>query len=608
MTLPIKLFEKLKPTETHVSTSDEQVKIDFVKQRFHDMNSKRSVVERQWDIYQTMFEAIHEPYPDERSSSTVPFVSSMVEQYVAEAIKLKTQYSFKAETKKYNTQAEVLEYVWKYVWRKQKISREELWNEYICAIFWFSVFYTSFEHITRIQKDFTISDDLEYVFEEKEISTSNISVKNFDIRNFWMDDQIKNDFDEAIDCIALEYIPYEKFKQYKNNKIYKNIDSVESRKYDQDYKTFIVLEEESMQWNFVKLEHYWNIERDLYMVTANDKTIIREHPVISTMNGKKALPFAPRSFGHKVFSMYGRWFWEAWLMFNDEINDLREMLMDAVRRSNMQVLALWNWLTFDWRSFSYENEILSFDWNLAWNFEQLSWNPPNQAIFSYLDRIYKDVAMYVGIDVSNILWEPQQTAFQTEVQREASQKRVNVWLLNRDFAYERLADLFKDLIQTYFPIKTAEWIYPEIEIEWAKLDKKGNKFKKIKGKSILQVTPELIRWDTQIDVFTDATSSTLKVVDREQKLQFMNTVANISQWYAVAKEAWADIEKILPINDTLRDLAKDFNLQPREWWTDDMSNEINDLKKELLWFMPPKATGQPNQTLAPSQELWKQIQ
>ena len=62
-----------------------------------------------------------------------------------------------------------------------------------------------------------------------------------------MDDQIKNNFDEAIDCIAMEYIPYEKFKQYKNNKIYKNIESIESRKYDQDYKTFIVLEEESLQ-------------------------------------------------------------------------------------------------------------------------------------------------------------------------------------------------------------------------------------------------------------------------------------------------------------------------------------------------------------------------
>ena len=118
MGLPIKLFEKLKPTETHRTTQDEQIKITFVKERFNDMNAKRSAVESSWDIYQTMFEAIFTPYPDQRSSSTVPFISSMVELYVAEAIKLKTQYNFKAETSKFNTQAEALEYVWKYAWRK----------------------------------------------------------------------------------------------------------------------------------------------------------------------------------------------------------------------------------------------------------------------------------------------------------------------------------------------------------------------------------------------------------------------------------------------------------------------------------------------------------
>jgi len=52
--------------------------------------------------------------------------------------------------------------------------------------------------------------------------------------------------------------------------------------------------------------------------------------------------------------------------------------------------------------------------------------------------------------------QPQQTAFQTEVQREASQKRINVWLFNRDTAFERFANLHKDLLQIYFPRKTAE--------------------------------------------------------------------------------------------------------------------------------------------------------
>jgi hypothetical protein len=459
-----------------------------------------------------------------------------------------------------------------------------LWNEYTAAIFGISVLYTWFESITRKQKDFIVNDNLDYTFEEKEITTNKIFAKNFDIRNFWFDDSVKDNFDDAIDCIADEYIPYETFQQLKNNKIYKNIDQVESRTYDKNYESYVTSEEESQQARVVKVRHYWNVERDIYIQIANDNIIIREHPVISTMNGKKCLPFVVRSFGKKLNSLYGRGFWEALQMFNKELNDLREMLMDAIKRSNHQVLALWNGLTFNWRTFSYENEILTFDWQLAWNFEQISGNPPNQAIFSYLERVYKDIAMYIWIDIQNILWEPQQTAFQTEVQREASQKRVNVWLLNRDFAYERLADQYKDIIQTYFPLKTAEWIYPEIDIEGAQFD--GKKFKKRKGSSVFEVTPESIRWDIQIDVFTNTTAPTINTVDREQKMQLINSLAGMAQWYAVAKQSGIDIEKILPANDTMRDLAKDFNLNPVEWGQEDTSEQVNQLKNDLKGMMP----------------------
>ena len=88
-----------------------------------------------------------------------------------------------------------------------------------------------------------------------------------------------------------------------------------------------------------------------------------------------------------------------------------------------------------------------------------------------------------------------QTAFQTEVQREASQKRVNVWLENRDLAYERFADLYKDALQTFFPRKNAEGLYPEIEIEDEELvENNGQKyFKKKKGNYTFEVTPEILR-------------------------------------------------------------------------------------------------------------------
>ena len=112
------LFKTDAPIKKHTISDEEQTKIDFVAQRFNDMQSVRTEVESNWQIYQDMVEAIYTPYPDERSSSVVPLLSSLVELYVAEATKLKTTYKFKGETSKSKEKAQALEYVWKYAWRK----------------------------------------------------------------------------------------------------------------------------------------------------------------------------------------------------------------------------------------------------------------------------------------------------------------------------------------------------------------------------------------------------------------------------------------------------------------------------------------------------------
>lgn len=50
---------------------------------------------------------------------------------------------------------------------------------------------------------------------------------------------------------------------------------------------------------------------------------------MSTINGRKALPFTLRVLGKKNSSYYGgRGLCEMLIRFNSELNDLREMLMD----------------------------------------------------------------------------------------------------------------------------------------------------------------------------------------------------------------------------------------------------------------------------------------
>lgn len=605
--LKVEDFKQETKYPSYVPSTDEKIKTGYVKNRFEDMRKARTAVDKDWNLYQTMINAEFTPYPDERSSSTVPLISSMIELYVADATKLGTEFTFKSETSEHSTNAKALEYVWKYDWRTNKRKQVMVDEEYICAGFGTSVKYTWFESRTCKQSDYEVGDDMKPKWVEKEFKEEEIIVKNIDIRDFYLDDTVKTSIDDATDCILIQQLSYEKFQELEYNPFYKNIKKVAPQGWSSDDQVFITEEERIKDGKYVKLMHYWNVEKDCYMVIANDSIIIREHPMMSTIQGKKALPFVVRAFWKKNYSIYGRGFCEAGMMFNSELNNLREMLMDAIRRSNQQTIAIGNGLSFDGRSFSYENEIMTFDGNLANNFQQLSGNPPNQAIFNYRTELYKDIAMFMGVDIQNIIWQPQQTAFQTDVQREASQKRINVWLTNRDLANERFADLYKDLLQKYFPRKNAEGLYPVIEIDWQQLmgDGEKKKFRNKKGKSIFEVTPEILRGDISIDVYTNTTAPTINAVDRQQKLDLLNAVGGIAQGYAVAKQAWVDVETILPLKKTLRDLASDFNLEVE---SNSDQEDVQDAKKKLMEWLMAKMGGmnaQPTEALgqAPSPDL-----
>ena len=609
--LDIKKFETPEKVKPYQSTKKDKTLIWFVLKRFNEMERARQIVDKDWDIYQTMIDAIFVPYPDWRSSSVVPLASSLIELYVAETNKLKTQYQFKAETSEYNSQSKALEFVWKYDWRRNKRQKEFMRNEYITAWFWTSVIYTWYEKYEYKQQDPIIDDNMSFTFVEKTYTEESIIVKNIDIRDFYPDNNVKEDFDEANDCVYIQYVSFDKLEEFKNNKFYKNIEFIQEWKYNKDGSVFTVRNEDTGNTQYVRLMHYWNLEKDAYIVIANDSIVIREHPILTTRWWRKALPFTVRPLWYRNYSCYGVWLCERAMMFNSELNSFRETLMDAIKRSNSQVLAIWNGLKFDWRTFSYDNEILSFDGNLAWNFEQISGNWPNQAIFNFMDRLYKDIAIYVWIDIQNILWEPQQTAYQTEVQREASQKRINTWITNRDLAFERFADLYKDLLQRFFPKKDAEWLYPKIQIENGRFD--NGKFRKTKSNSIFEVTPEMLKWDIYIDVHTNTTASTINAVDKAQKLDLLNTIWQITQWYAIAKQSWFDIDTILPLKTTLSDLASDYNITPVVWDKEEVKEQMSKLKEELQnmivrpWMQQPNAVQEeinPQQDILNSNIWW----
>ena len=574
----------------YVASDEEKKRVGEVMVRIAAMQQARTAVDWQWATYQTMIDAVRVPYPDERSSSNVPLASSIIELFVAEATKIKTEYSFMPESTKSAANARAFEYVWKHLWKKNNWEKQISKAEYICAWFGNVPLYTWYDKYTKVQSDAKIDPDTwELSREEVTIDKEGVVMKLGDIRQFYMDNQAIEGIEDAADCAYRQWMSFDKFKNFKNNPLYKNIEHVKPCWYSNDWKTFVNQEEAIKEWNYVQIWIYWNVEKDMYIEVANGIEV-REHPMVSTIDWEKALPRAWRGLWVKNYSVYSRGLCESLLMFNSEVNTLREMLMDGIRRSNSQVLAIGNGVKFDGRGFSYDNQILTFDGKIGSdNFQQISWTPPNQAIFSYMEQLYRDISIYIGIDIQNVMGEPDLTAYQTEVKRESSQKRMNVYLQNRDMAYQRLAKLLKDQILLFFPKKDAEGMYQELETEGINITQteewQDDKIKVKKGTGTFEATPEILRnGKFDIEAYTNTSAPTIWAVDRDQKKAFLTDVGIIAQQLAVAKQSWLDVEAILPINDTLRDLASSYGIVPVDttWQNEELDTAKKAFMKQLM--------------------------
>lgn len=573
--LPVSLYEEQKTRPQYNRNTEEKIKLDRVERDFHAMINARQSIDRDRDLYQQMIEAIPRNYQDDRSTSTVPLASAFIELFVAEAIKIPTEFNFKWETSKYKQQAKIRELVWKYDRRKNNRKEEIIDNEYTTAWFWHSVIRTWFEVETVVQHELVeVDEDGNMTWDKQELSEDKIILENIDPRCFYLDNNATKWMKDANKCMVRKRVGYEEFLNLKNNKLYKNIEYVVPKNYDSKRMPYSTEEEVTRQGKFVEIREYRNLKEDIYLVWAN-WIIVREHHIMSTMNGRKALPFTIRVLGKKNSSYYGgRWLCEMLIRFNSELNDLREMLMDWIRRSNNPTIAIWNWLTFNGRKFSFDNEILEFDWDLNGGFQQLTGVPPNQAIFEYMNRLFEQMAIFVWIDIKNILGNPQQTAYQTNVQVEASQKRINVRLTNRDLAFERMANLHMENLVKFFPRKTAEWLYPELEIEdydviewgWIRYNKWSS--------GLLPITPEAIAGDIYVDVFTNISRPPSDIADRQSKLEFVQTASPLLQLAMQAQQSWIE----MPLEKRINELAESYWLT---MWVDKQGEDMNKMKAEF---------------------------
>jgi len=340
-------------------------------------------------------------------------------------------------------------------------------------------------------------------------------------------------------------------------------------KTDQVYYTFEDLGKQNT--GLIEKMHYWSVSSDKYIVIYNRKVVARDDP---SPYAHKLLPIVPRQYGKVVDSIYGRGLSEACMQFLDKINRLSEMLFDGLSRSNNSIFALGNGLTFDSNKFSFNNQVLKFNGQLDdAHFREIKGIPPNQAAFTYLQDLMKEIAVYVGIDPAQIIGQASSTAFETAVRAESSLKRVNVVLSNRDYALQKVFQRHLANIMQFFPLSEAESIaevsasgevkarkdktsYPKMLLDGKKFVPETGKLVEEPGKFEFEVKPEYIRGQMDITVKTNFNAPTLKSLKQESMKEFLNAYAQYSQMSV----ADPNLAKMLPPDDFIKELAFTYDI------------------------------------------------
>jgi hypothetical protein len=271
------------------------------------------------------------------------------------------------------------------------------------------------------------------------------------------------DYKKANDCVYLQYITPEELRSLNKAGGWKNILDKDGNPYvstgTKANQAFWTNEDRGRQNSgLIELMHYWNKASDKYVVIANRQIIIKDTFI---PYAHKELPITMRQYGYNPNGVYGRGLCEALLMFKSEINTLKEMIMDNVKRSNNSIFAIGGGLTFDGDSFGFNNTLVKFEGQLNdANFREIRGIPPNSAVFEYLNEILREIAMFIGIDPGAITsLGNDTTAFQTAVRQESSLKRVNIALANRDIALKQVYRKHLKNLMQYFPIKTAKGLF-----------------------------------------------------------------------------------------------------------------------------------------------------
>lgn len=574
---------------------DDKKALDHVQERFEAMKTARSEYDSLWDFIDAELKA----KPRAKWGSNLMSPNLKMEEALIEASVWMQDTSIpitvEADGRADGVQMKLAEYTLDHFIYKESIVEEfKLSMDYSRARYGTAILYSGLE----LSSKYVASDgqDKGYFnpkWNVERIEELHVKIKDVPIRNAYFDNTAKK-FRDCVDCIYEEWLSVDEYKlryltddgkskeNFTNAEFVGTIDGNEEPGNNQ----------KSSFKDMVKIWHYFNKLYAKYIIVVNEEVVIY-NGLASTKHGE--LPLIPVQFYNNPFGIYWIGIPERYMMIKGLNKNFYEAMVSWAWLNAWTALILGEWADVDGSIFLEPGEVNLIQmtkgsardvtpFNTQVNVQQLV------EIVMFMD----DIGSYLTwVNIKAPYTSPAKTAFETSVMKEEQNNRLKTIYDTRVIGIERAFTLMLSNIFTFLPYQYAERMIDEQE-------KLGNyKFYQIPVKGVkiyhqddgtmsleqvedsyqdyFDLDPKIVEGarGMKVRVVTNQTQSTMKALETENILKYLQAKGQIEQFKAMAMQTGGDVEQWQRISDRLDVL---FNIDKRN--IDITSNEEK-LRQEM---------------------------
>jgi hypothetical protein len=596
---------------------DEAYTIGWLQERLEEMNSMRP--DEDWELRYDQDRASVTWNEDGTANVNVPIERSTRRLKKADEEAGRPQVKFVPVESDDVKKIEVINPVWDFVWNEantdEELSRARDMKHIFGTVWWKE--YVK-EDIRTSYEFVDVNDDGKLKATAKESKVSWIEGKPIDIRDIWVDPVRR--FDDAVDIFERERdVGRDVLENLKNDPNYKNIEEALKVSSAEQQETFRTPEEKGVSQRSVggesdkfDLYHYVNQRKGIYIVSVNMEVIIREG-VNPCPSGD--LGYVPWVDEANYESIYGLGIPEQLETFKYEINYTSNQLMDVIRQTSSNYIALFNEASIDSSELvSGVGTILNIDADPG-NFQWQSPPPTDKGLGNVISFLENQVVQATGIDPKATVGQTADTLGQEEIKEINRLKSISNSIKQFNYFMVRMARLRLAYIQTYLPFTTGRKIVGEQtfrkivlkdkEISPRKvsdgeggLKEEGIKVEDRKGQfAVLELEPDTLKGNLDVLVETPSTSMIMKQIE---KLQLDELTKLVIETASVNPEILQKIK----LDDILKEKMSKINLDPDNFFdtSSDELKESQDVRQSVLEDLPLpfKPDTQPVETVNPN--------